>query len=73
MTFTARLAIAHLFVLALPSLCLSADALPRVTDDEWGLKIVIFSVGQADAALVLARNGDAAIIATRVAEKTRDR
>ena len=32
--------------------------------DEWGLKIVVFDVGQADAILLLAPNGDAAFIDT---------
>lgn len=33
-----------------------------VTEADWGLKIVVFNVGQADAALVLTPNGDAALI-----------
>ena len=32
--------------------------------DEWGLKIVVFDVGRADAILLLAPNGDAALIDT---------
>ena len=32
--------------------------------DEWGLKIVVFDVGQADAILLLVPNGDAALIDT---------
>ena len=32
--------------------------------DEWGLKIVVFNVGQADAILLLAPNGDAVLIDT---------
>ena len=32
--------------------------------DEWGLKIVVFDVGQADAILLLAPNGDAVLIDT---------
>ena len=43
-----------------------STTLPAVSEDgdEWGLKIVIFNVGNGDALLVLARNGDAAVIDT---------
>lgn len=39
-----------------------AQPLPPVTNDNWGLKIVVFDVGQADAALLLTPNGDAALV-----------
>ena len=41
---------------------LYGQPLPPVSGDDWGLKIVIFEVGQADAAVALTPNGDAAVI-----------
>jgi competence protein ComEC len=39
-----------------------AAPLSPVPNDDWGLKIVVFDVGQGDGALLLAPNGDAAVI-----------
>ena len=41
-----------------------STALPAVTDapGQWGLKIVVLNVGQADAILVMAPNGDVVLI-----------
>ena len=39
-----------------------AEELAPVTDEDWGLKLVIFDVGQADAALLLTPDGDAALV-----------
>jgi glyoxylase-like metal-dependent hydrolase (beta-lactamase superfamily II) len=39
-----------------------AQPLTPVTDNNWGLKIVVFDVGQGDGALLLTPNGQAAII-----------
>ena len=38
--------------------------LPQVTDapGDWGLKIVVFDVGQADAVLILPPNGDVCLV-----------
>jgi competence protein ComEC len=45
---------------------LESDTLPPVLDapGEWGLKIVVFDVGQADAIALLAPNGDVALVDT---------
>ena len=39
-----------------------ASPLSPLEDEDWGLKIVIFDVGQADAALFLTPDGEAALI-----------
>lgn len=39
-----------------------AKNLAPVTDNDWGLKIVIFDVGQADAALFLTPDGESALV-----------
>jgi competence protein ComEC len=39
-----------------------AAPLTPVANDDWGLKIVLFDVGQGDGALLLTPNGDAAVI-----------
>jgi len=57
------LVIAYLFASVVPA-APAADSLPRVTEEDWGLKIVQFNVGQADAALLLTPNGDAALVDT---------
>ncbi len=36
--------------------------LPAVASDDWGLRIVVFNVGQADAILVTTPNGDVVLI-----------
>jgi len=43
-----------------------------VAGDDWSLKIVQFSVGQADAAILLAPNGDAAIVDMGKGDKAGD-
>ncbi len=68
------LRMATLFALAFLPVCLPAQAfeghesttLVRVNAEpgQWGLKIVVFDVGQADAILLLTPNGDVAVIDT---------
>lgn len=50
------------WILVLLVFSLGAYATPPVGEDDWGLKIVIFDVGQADAALLLTPDGHAALI-----------
>ena len=51
------------FVLAVGALTAQASAeLAPVTNGDWHLKIVNFSVGQADAALIISRDGKAIAI-----------
>lgn len=56
------LAIRATWVLVFSVFSLGAYATPPVGADDWGLKIVIFDVGQADAALLLTPDRDAALI-----------
>jgi len=51
-------------LLILPALffCSSNSAQQEPIAEDWGLKIVVFDFGQADGAVILARNGDAAIV-----------
>ena len=41
---------------------LASTKLQPVEEDKWGLKIVIFDIGRADATLLLTPNGDSAVI-----------